>query len=108
MKAQIEKEHHSPFHALLSLDKKVTGLSEVQIEMMKHFYEGASDQEIVNNSNLTSVSTVRQHRFKLREKERQAKIFLVHMQLMKNPDNYYIHKGRNKWMNVTAQVKMNV
>jgi len=93
IKKHIELEHISPFHALLALDKKVSGLSEVQIEMMRHFFEGKTDQEIVNDSNLSSVSTVRQHRFKLREKEKQAKIFVALMQLMKNPEHYQIHKG---------------
>lgn len=93
MKLHIRQIHKSSFHALLSLDKKVTGLSDVQIEMLQYFFEGKSDQEIVEKSSLTSVSTVRQHRFKLREKEKQAKIFIALMQLMKNPEHYTIHKG---------------
>lgn len=93
MKKHSESAHTSPFHALLALDKKVTGLSDVQIEMMQLFFEGKTDHEIVEASNLTSVSTVRQHRFKLREKEKQAKIFIALMQLMKNPEHYAIHKG---------------
>lgn len=93
IKKHIELSHVSPFHALLALDKKVSGLSDVQIEMMQHFFEGKTDQEIVNDSNVSSVSTVRQHRFKLREKEKQAKIFVALMQMMKNPEHYQIHKG---------------
>ncbi|WP_255731496.1 DUF2087 domain-containing protein [Solibacillus palustris] len=93
MKNHMEQVHTSPFHALLALDKKVTGLSDVQLDMLQYFFEGKSDQEIVAESNLTSVSTVRQHRFKLREKEKQAKIFIALMQLMKNPELYTIHKG---------------
>lgn len=93
MKLHIGQIHISPFHALLSLDKKVTGLSDVQVEMLQYFFEGSSDQEIVGKSSLTSVSTVRQHRFKLREKEKQAKILIALMQLMKKPEHYAIHKG---------------
>ena len=93
MKLHMEQVHTSPFHALLSLDKKVTGLSDVQVDMLHYFFEGKSDQDIVAESNLTSVSTVRQHRFKIREKEKQAKIFVALMQLMKNPEHYTIHKG---------------
>ena len=93
IKLHIGQIHKSSFQALLSLDKKVTGLSDVQIEMLQYFFEGKSDQEIVEKSSLTSVSTVRQHRFKLREKEKQAKIFIALMQLMKNPEHYAIHKG---------------
>ncbi|WP_374966678.1 DUF2087 domain-containing protein [Lysinibacillus sp. RS5] len=93
MKNHITLHHRSPFHGMLSLDKKILGLSDVQIEMIKYFYEGTSDKDIVSQSNLTSVSTVRQHRFKLREKERQAKLFLALMQLLKEPENYLVHKG---------------
>lgn len=89
----IEQEHGSPFHALLRLDKKVSGLSEVQQEMLKLFYEGLADKDIVEQSSVNSISTVRQHRFKLREKERQAKIFLALMQLVSEPSQYKIHKG---------------
>lgn len=93
IKHHITLYHGSPFYGLLSLDKKILGLSDVQIEMMKFFYEGTSDKDIVSQSNLTSVSTVRQHRFKLREKEKQAKLFLALMQLLNEPENYLIHKG---------------
>lgn len=93
VKAHIVETHGSPFHAIVALDKKVTGLSDVQMEMLTYFYEGVSDQEIVHQSHVTSVSTVRQHRFKLREKEKQAKLFLALMQLMKEPEKFTIHKG---------------
>lgn len=93
VKSHIVDAHGSPFHAIVALDKKVTGLSDVQVEMLKYFYEGVSDQEIVHQSNLTSVSTVRQHRFKLREKEKQAKLFLALAQLIKEPEKYTIHRG---------------
>lgn len=93
MKKHILTAHESPFHAILQLDKKTTGLTEVQVEMLQHFYEQTPDQEIVNKSSVKSISTVRQHRFKLREKERQAKMFLALMQLVNDPENYMIHKG---------------
>ena len=93
VKEHIRDVHTSPFHAIVALDKKITGLSDVQIEMMTYFFEGVTDQEIVSQSKLTSVSTVRQHRFKMREKERQAKLFLALTQLMKEPEKYLIHKG---------------
>lgn len=89
----LSEEHSSPFHAILGLDPKITGLSETQIEMMKYFFDGLSDSEIVQKTNLTSVSTVRQHRFKFREKERQAKVFLSLMELLKKPNPYAIHEG---------------
>lgn len=93
VKQHIVAKHSSPFHAILQLDKKLTGLSDVQIEMMTHFYDQTGDQEIVKNSSVNSVSTVRQHRFKLREKERQAKLFLALMRILKDPQKYAVHKG---------------
>ena len=93
VKQHMVTEHESPFHAILQLDKKLTGLSDVQMEMMTHFFNQSGDQEIVKNSSVNSVSTVRQHRFKLREKERQAKLFLALMQLLKDPQKYAVHKG---------------
>ena len=92
-KQHIVDVHESPFHAILQLDKKLTGLSDVQMEMLENFFNQTQDQDIVKNSSVNSVSTVRQHRFKLREKERQAKLFLALMQLLKNPQKYAVHKG---------------
>ncbi len=89
----IAEVHTSPFHALLGLDAKVNGLSDVQREMLSMFYEQVSDKEIVEQSSVNSISTVRQHRFKLREKERQAKMLVALMQLLKEPTQYAIHKG---------------
>lgn len=89
----IQQVHGSAFHALLQMDKKTSGLSEVQQEMLQHFYEGLSDKEIAVESSVNNISTVRQHRFKLREKEKQAKVFLALMQLLVEPNHYNIHKG---------------
>nr|WP_042477630.1 DUF2087 domain-containing protein [Bacillus ndiopicus] len=93
VQAHIRQEHGSAFHALLQMDKKINGLSEVQQEMLELFYEGLSDKEIAVESSVNNISTVRQHRFKLREKEKQAKIFLALMQLFSEPNHYKIHKG---------------
>ena len=92
-KKHIVEVHDSPFHAIIQLDKKRTGLSDVQVEMLLSFFNQMQDQDIVKNSSVNSVSTVRQHRFKLREKERQAKLFLALMQLLKEPQKYAVHKG---------------
>ena len=52
--------------------------------MLQLFHEGLSDKEILERSSSGSISTICQHRFKLKEKERQAKIFLA---LMANLDS---------------------
>lgn len=50
------------------------GLSEVQLELLRMLAEGCTDKEIAAQKRV-SPSTVRNHRFKLREKERQARLF---------------------------------
>lgn len=90
----IENEHISVFEALLQLNKKDTGLSDIQTELLKLFATGAPDKEIVNSTSANSISTIRQHRFKLKEKEKQAKVFLAIMQALETTKIYEpIHKG---------------
>lgn len=84
MFVHIQQSHGSVFETLIQLDKKYTGLSDVQREMLQLFHKGLSDKEILERSSSGSISTIRQHRFKLKEKERQAKIFLA---LMANLDS---------------------
>ena len=45
-KQHISSEHGSVFHSLLALDKKGTGLTDIQRTLLRHFYEGMSDREI--------------------------------------------------------------
>lgn len=86
MRVHIEKVHGSVFEYLLELDKSVTGLSDVQRGLLAQFYEGKKDAEVQQALGIGSASTVRNHRFVLKEKERQAKIFLALMELLKNKD----------------------
>jgi len=84
----IEKEHGSVFDYLLNLDKKFTGLTEHQTSLLKHFYAGKTDKEIQEDLGIGSSSTIRHHRFVLKEKERQAKTTLAIMELLKEKDQY--------------------
>lgn len=68
MKRHIENGHISVFEALLQLDKKDTGLSDIQTELLKLFATGVPDKEIINSTSANSILTIRQHRFKLKEK----------------------------------------
>nr|WP_238402880.1 DUF2087 domain-containing protein [Paenibacillus mesophilus] len=78
----LADEHGSMFDYLLQLDKKLTGLSDLQKQLLRMFHDGMSDKEIVSEMNGGSASTIRNHRFMLREKEKQAKLFLVLMELL--------------------------
>ncbi len=87
MDQHIIRSHGSVFSFLIDLDKKITGLSEHQIELLKRFYDGVSDQQIQKELEIGSISTIRNHRFALKEKERQARIFMTIMELMREHEN---------------------
>jgi hypothetical protein len=84
--AHVEKEHGSPFYQLLDLGKEVTGLSEIQGEVLKGMFEGRSDRETAARLGGKAVSTVRNHRFHLRKQKREAMILLSLMELIENRD----------------------
>ncbi|SFL35906.1 group I intron endonuclease [Paenibacillus sp. 1_12] len=78
----IANEHGSMFHYLIGLNKKLTGLSDLQKNLLQLFYDGHSDNEIVSKLDGGSASTIRNHRFALREKEKQARLFVAIMDLL--------------------------
>ncbi len=77
----IRNEHDSVFSYLLQLDKKLTGLTEHQKTLLSLFYAGHGDSEVAKQLG-TATSTIRNHRFSLREKQKQAKLFLALMELL--------------------------
>ena len=78
----IRQKHGSPLQMLLQLDKRWTGLTELQARLIELFASGAGDQEIAAQTGSGSISTIRNHRYILREKGKQAKIFLAIAELM--------------------------
>ncbi|ODG93101.1 MULTISPECIES: DUF2087 domain-containing protein [Bacillaceae] len=88
MKVHIDQSHDSVFDYLIQLDKKLTGLTEHQNHLLRLFYQGKSDTDIQKETGIGSASTIRNHRFVLKEKERQAKLFLVMMELLKEKDQH--------------------
>jgi DNA-binding CsgD family transcriptional regulator len=84
IRVHIEKAHVSVFDYLIHLDKRITGLTDHQKSLLQLFYQGKSDGEIQKEMDIGSASTIRNHRFALKEKERQAKVFLSLMELMKD------------------------
>lgn len=83
MQKHIKAAHTSMFHYLVGLDKKYTGLTEHQIRLMNYFYQGWSDKQILEEIG-GSASTIRNYRFTFKEKEKQAKITLAILELLKN------------------------
>lgn len=82
VRLHIVDQHISMFDYLISMDKKLTGLTELQRNLIAFFYEGLNDNEIVKELDGGSASTIRNHRFTLREKMKQAKVFLSIMELV--------------------------
>ncbi|SMF82617.1 hypothetical protein SAMN05661091_2201 [Paenibacillus uliginis N3/975] len=82
----VEREHGSVFQYLTGLDKKLTGLTDHQSRLLQLFYQGKSDAEVQMETGIGSASTIRNHRFALKEKERQAKVLLTLMELLKEKD----------------------
>lgn len=84
MQSHLKLAHGSTFHALLALGKKGTGLSDTQRTLLGYFFDGLPDREIQPLAGGVSLSTIRNHRFVLREKARQAKVFLALMELLES------------------------
>lgn len=86
--------HGTSIERLLLLDKKYTGLTEIQKELLDMLSSKCSDKEIANNLSC-SESTVRNIRFALRERARQARAFLAIMELIdENSSKSVNHKIR--------------
>lgn len=82
----VDKAHGSVFEYLMQMDKRITGLTEHQNKLLRLFYQGKSDVEVQKEMGIGSTSTIRNHRFALKEKERQSKVFLTVMELIKEKD----------------------
>ncbi|QGU95953.1 DUF2087 domain-containing protein [Clostridium bovifaecis] len=72
--------HGNPIERLLLLDKKYTGLTEIQKELLAMISNKYSNKEIASKLACTE-STIRNMRFALRERARQARAFLAVMEL---------------------------
>ncbi len=77
-------EHHKAEHGLtvdyiLNQENTLSGISDVQQQILKLMSDGKDDKSIAQIIGIAQ-STVRNHRFKLREKEKQAKVFIALMQ----------------------------
>ncbi len=82
----IRTVHGSVFEYLINLDKRLTGLTCHQNRLLQLFYQSKNDTEVQKEMGIGSSSTIRNHRFLLKEKERQAKVFLTIMELLKEKD----------------------
>lgn len=77
----IETSHNSMLDYLLNMNSSFSGVSECQKELITMFSNKLSDKEISAKLGI-ATSTIRNHRYKLREKEKQARVFLAIMELL--------------------------
>jgi DNA-binding NarL/FixJ family response regulator len=64
----VDEKHGSMLQYLLEMNPAFTGVSEVQGELIALMSQGLSDKEIAKKLGVAQ-STIRNHRYKLREKE---------------------------------------
>ena len=80
----VKTQHQHLFEFFLGLGRVYTGLSQGQADLAKLFYEGHSDKEIVAMTGANSASTIRNQRFSIREKYKQAKVLVALTELMED------------------------
>lgn len=80
VKEHVRLKHGSIFQHLVMFEKKYTGLTPHQIEVLDMMRQGLADKEIVERTTATSTATIRNLRFQLKEREKQAKTFLAIME----------------------------
>ncbi|WP_294343376.1 DUF2087 domain-containing protein [uncultured Clostridium sp.] len=90
-KIHISNSHGSTLKYLLGMNTSFTGISEVQRDVLLLMASGLSDKEIALKLGV-SQSTIRNHRFKLREKEKQGRLFLAMMDMISNDTNRKLTK----------------
>lgn len=85
-------EHGFTADYLLSQEPSLLGISEIQQQILSMMSEGRDDRTIANIAGI-APSTVRNHRFKLREKEKQAKLYLALMQSLEDKTSRSINQS---------------
>ncbi len=78
----VEREHGGPFAALMARGKGGTGLSDIQRQVVEASFEGLTDKEIASRLGGKSASTIRNHRFLLRKRRKEARAFLAVMEML--------------------------
>ncbi|AKA70386.1 DUF2087 domain-containing protein [Clostridium scatologenes] len=77
----ILEKHGSTLEYLLGMNPSFMGISQIQRELLLLIASGLTDKEISVKLGVAH-STIRNHRYKLREKEKQARLFLSVMELI--------------------------
>ena len=86
----IREKHQSMLSYLLNMNSLYTGISSAQKSIIELIALGLTDKEIAAKLGVAN-STIRNHRYKLREREKQAKLFLAAMNLLSKDANKKIN-----------------
>lgn len=79
--AHIKEAHGTVLENLLSTQASALGITELQKQLLTLFASGMSDKEVAQKLEVAG-STIRNHKSKLREKEKQAKLYIAIMELI--------------------------
>jgi hypothetical protein len=88
----VEGEHGNILDILTSFDKKYTGITENQKELLSMIHNGLSDKEMAKKNGV-SPATIRHQRFIFREKAKQAKLYLAIFELAETAASQRKGKG---------------
>ena len=83
----VKSVHGDVFSLLLDLGKELTGISGIQEKVLRAAYEGKNDRQIALEIGGKAESTIRNHRYHLNRKFREAKLFCAVMELLENRGN---------------------
>jgi hypothetical protein len=102
----VEKEHGNMLEVLTSFDRKYTGITQNQKELIMMFYEGLSDGDIAKKTGV-SPATVRHQRFVFKEKAKQAKLYLAIYEVLNETVSYKKRKDNgDDFISIHSGAKM--
>lgn len=107
VKIHIQREHAYVLQQLMACDKKYTGITENQRELLSMIYSGMPDNEIAKKMGV-APATVRHQKFTFREKAKQAKLYLAIYELaFQGMDkNKSLPESRDEILDVHSGAKM--
>ncbi|WP_053985069.1 DUF2087 domain-containing protein [Niameybacter massiliensis] len=94
VKKHMQQKHGETIDYLLSRNPELMGISEIQQRILTLMSQGKDDKMIAKEVGIAH-STVRNHRYKLREKEKQAKLFVALMQSLEEKTSRCMSQSDN-------------
>lgn len=77
----FKEKHGSMAEYMISKGNAFLGITEIQKELLGYLVQGDDDKTVAQKMGI-HPSTVRNHRYRLREKEKQAKLFCAFMEML--------------------------